>query len=330
MTTTCMVLTGLIFVLQAFVIVSGTWIQESVPDTSMIYVSATWLSASECILAGNTFQYGTILKSSDGGLTWVSKLSNVNPIYDVSTSTIASVVHLLAVTSSGDIYYSWNKGENWRLNVSVAASLYGVTIGPSTSGNAYAVGILVSASAIYKSTVASTYQTWTLVSGSLAATKQLNGVCTFDGTIVVAVGSSGAIFTSGNGGSTWSTRTSSTTQDIYGVVCPSSTTVYAVGTASVVLKSSNSGATWTVLTSMLGIGTVTSGNNFMLHSVSAVTASTLYLASSGGSVVKSTDSGSTWSLDVTQSNALYCIAAHDSQLVVAGSTGTEYTRVYSK
>jgi photosystem II stability/assembly factor-like uncharacterized protein len=317
-------------VCQLVVLVASTWFEESVPDTTLNYVSAAWLSASVVLMGGNSFQFGNVLKSTDGGITWTTKLTGVNPIYDIAIRNISNVPHVVAVTSNGDVYYSWNAGENWRTNVTVSASLYGVTIGPGPSGNAYAVGILVSASAVYKSTASSHYATWTLVSSSLSATKQLNGVCSYDGTIVVAVATSGGIYASGNGGSTWSTRASGTTADLYGVVCPSSTVVYAAGTSAVLLVSKNSGATWSSLSGFTGLGTLTSSSSFMLHSVTAPTSTVIYLASQDGTIVKSSNSGSSWSLEATESNSLYCVAAYDSTLAVAGSVGTEYTRLHGE
>ena len=299
------------------IFIRATWVGVSVPDSSVSYVAATWLSSTTCIMVGNVFEYGIVLKSTDAGHSWTTKLTNVNRIFDVTSRTISSTLYLLAVTDSGDIYSSTDSGETWLQSINVAGSLYGASIG--SNGNAFVVGMYLSSSTIYKASASSGYQTWT--TSSITANKQLNGVCSLDGTNAVAVANGGGVYTTSSAGLGWNTRNSGTTADLYSIACPSTSRIYVAGTSSTVITSTNGGSTWLALTGFIGIGSITASDSFILHSLSAVSVSSLTLASTSGTIIKSTNSGSSWINDGTSTDSYYCVSMYDSNAGIVGATG---------
>jgi hypothetical protein len=77
---------------------------------------------------------------------------------------------------------------------------------------------------------------WTPVSSGTTST--LFGVACPSTTACVAVGSSGTVLTSADGGATWTARTSGTGNFLLGVACPSASACVAVGGGGTVLRGS--------------------------------------------------------------------------------------------
>jgi photosystem II stability/assembly factor-like uncharacterized protein len=53
------------------------------------------------------------------------------------------------------------------------------------------------------------------------------------------VGESGTIVSTTDGGTTWRSQTSGTTNYLYGLACPSSSTCFAVGSRGTILRTTN-------------------------------------------------------------------------------------------
>jgi photosystem II stability/assembly factor-like uncharacterized protein len=70
-----------------------------------------------------------------------------------------------------------------------------------------------------------------------------------DGQHCVAVGESGTVARTDNGGGSWSKPSSGTTVDLNGVSCPTSSNCYAVGDSGTLLISTDGGTTWNPETS---------------------------------------------------------------------------------
>ena len=60
-----------------------------------------------------------------------------------------------------------------------------------------------------------------------------------------AVGSSGILWKTTDGGSTWSTQTSGTTRDLYGVYFLDPNTGFVIGASGTTLKTTDGGSNWT-------------------------------------------------------------------------------------
>jgi hypothetical protein len=107
----------------------------------------------------------------------------------------------------------------------------------------------------------------------------------------VAVGDSGAVFITGNGGTTWQRKTSGTLNTLNYVTFkrmpgPDTALVgFAVGFNGVVARSMNDGQTWTVLPSF---------TTASLYGVHFIDKKAGWVAGTGSAVYKTTDGGNNW------------------------------------
>jgi len=129
-------------------------------------------------------------------------------------------------------------------------------------------------------------------------TTTLNEV-TCKGTKCWAVGDGGVIINSADGGTTWSTQTSGTTNDLEAVSFFSETQGTVVGTAGTILDTSDGGTTWTTQTSGVSSDTATGGMiRGVISTVSRVSAThafaTYYDDSQSKNRLLSTTNGGTW------------------------------------
>jgi photosystem II stability/assembly factor-like uncharacterized protein len=104
----------------------------------------------------------------------------------------------------------------------------------------------------------------------------------------IAVGGSGAVLVSDDGGASWADQSDASGRYLYGIACPSSTRCIAVGDAGTILISGRGrkgGQTWT---------RVRSGTTEPLSSVSCPEGGHCYAVGDGGTVLVSSNSGTTW------------------------------------
>ena len=130
-------------------------------------------------------------------------------------------------------------------------------------------------------------------SATAISTSSLESVWFTSSSTGFAVGSGGKIFTTTNAGSTWTVVTSPTTTGMKKIHFPTSTVGYAAG-GSVMIKSTNSGSSWTSST-VPSIG----GSNTIANGVFFTSSSVGYLYGSynffNGWINYTTNGGSTWS-----------------------------------
>ena len=147
----------------------------------------------------------------------------------------------------------------------------------------------------------------------------LNAVSCSTQTSCVAVGGTGAIVTTGDSGSSWSSRSSGTTADLNGVSCPASGRLcVAVGSGGTVLTSGDGGGTWSP---------ASSGTQQDLNGVSCPNATVCYVVGDYGTILASTDGGASWSgetsptqhdlAQITCPDAGHCYVTGDFQVVPA-------------
>ena len=163
---------------------------------------------------------------------------------------------------------------------------------------------------------------------------QLNNLRTEESKLFVAVGNSGTILTSSDG-TTWTSRTSGTTNNLYGVTYGNSTFV-TVGQSGTILTSTD-GTTWTSRTSGTSnsLSGVTYGNGSFVtvgYSISSSSTSTSDNSTPTITTVKSTTTltssdGVTWTLrDSGTSNELRGSITYGNGLfVTVGWEGTILT-----
>ena len=164
-------------------------------------------------------------------------------------------------------------------------------------------------------------------------TKGLRGVACPTSNACLAVGGSGTILASGDGGHTWQTRKPVTSAPLVGIACPTSATCFAVGNASggagapsTVLATSDSGRTWHKVSTITG---------FILQGIACPTSSVCLAAAYyngkwGGPILRSTDGGRTWRSTATNGGGFHavtcmsnsaCLAVGGGPTILASSDG---------
>jgi photosystem II stability/assembly factor-like uncharacterized protein/putative cell wall-binding protein len=187
---------------------------------------------------------GTILRTTDGGVTWTKATSG-------TTRGLRSVRFTdehtgWAVGDSGTIIATSDGGVTWTKRTSgTTQDLHSVHFTDADTGWAVG-GVLDTISTPPSRVVLKTSDggtTWTTqVSGEQSP---LNSVDFVDGSTGWAVGGSGVILHTKNGGSTWTTQTSGTGNMLFSVDFIDGGTGWAVGDSGVILHTANGGATWT-------------------------------------------------------------------------------------
>ena len=140
-------------------------------------------------------------------------------------------------------------------------------------------------------------------------TNDLYAVFFADSLVGTAVGASGTIIRTLDGGLHWITQTSGTAQTLRGITQLNTDTSIAVGDSAVILRTTNGGATW---------ATVFGGQNIVLNDIKMIDRDT-GLAVGAPSIYRTTDGGVTWISQNTPFAANFTGAAfedRDSGLVV--------------
>ena len=218
---------------QARKIIAG-WISRASGTTQSLYGVACPTS-SACLAVGYG---GTILASTDGGVTWTGRSSGTGQWLVGITCLTSSTC--LAVGYGGTILASTDSGATWSSRTSgTQAGLLDITC----SGNScLTVG---DAGTILASTDSGA--TWS--SRTSGTTADLHGVVCATSTTCLAVGathSSGvvsAILVSADSGATWSSRVAGTSVWLLSIACPLSVTCIAVGANGTILAGTGQAST---------------------------------------------------------------------------------------
>ena len=125
-------------------------------------------------------------------------------------------------------------------------------------------------------------------------TSSINGVSFPTATTGFACGDQGAIFTTSNGGTSWTRQTTPTTYDLSSICFLDANTGFACGEAGTVLTTTNGGAAWNLV--------ATQFNNDLTGIVFGTT-SIGFVCGTGGLLAWSADGGNTWTQAATSPNA---------------------------
>jgi photosystem II stability/assembly factor-like uncharacterized protein len=162
---------------------------------------------------------------------------------------------------------------------------------------------------------------------SSGTTEDLNSVFFSDTETGYAVGTSGTILKTVNGGTTWTVLPIGTYHDLASVYFTDSNTGYVVGKYGIIFKTINGGTAWNLMTS---------GTTENLHIVRFTDVNTGYVVGYNGTILKTTDAGITWnklssgttenlvSVCFTNSNTGYAAGIdHYFKTVDGGTTWTQ-------
>ncbi|MBN2027127.1 MAG: IPT/TIG domain-containing protein [Actinobacteria bacterium] len=184
---------------------------------------------------------GTILRTTNGGSTWIHQESGTDyALFAVSasdTSTAWAIGHVPYSSSKPSIIlHTVNGGETWTTQLSEEGyRLYDICA--IDDMNAWAVGD--------NGTVLTTSDggaTW--ASRDSGTTDTLNAICAVGAGTAWVVGEGGIILKTGDNGITWEAPVSGTTRDLNSVHSLDGSVLWAVGDSGTVLKSGDGGYTW--------------------------------------------------------------------------------------
>ncbi|MDQ6914659.1 MAG: YCF48-related protein [Actinomycetota bacterium] len=155
--------------------------------------------------------------------------------------------------------------------------------------------------------------------------EDLKGVSCPSLSACVAVGNTGAIVTTGDGGAHWKWQDSATGADLRAVSCASTLACVAVGDAGVALRTSDGGAHWSSV----------QFETKALNAVSCPSTSTCFAAGDEGTLARSDDGGASWSAQDSKTNeplygigcpaASTCFAAGRTGVIVATTNGATWS-----
>ena len=243
---------------------------------------------------------------SDQAMIWVSVVTNALPTtisvqYGLTTSYGSTAVW--GTSTVGDIGY-W--GYPTTLTGLAPNTLYhGRCVATNLAGTSYSPDFTFS--------TAPAPSGWTRQ--SVSTLEYLWAVQFSDALNGTAVGSTGTIVRTTNGGTNWTFQTSGSTNMLRAVHFVNSTIGTIVGSGGLILRTTNGGTSWT---------TQTSGTTNTLYDVHFFDANNGVLVGSGGLILQTANGGATWVTRTSgTTNALRAVSFSSSTAgTVVGSAGT--------
>ncbi len=210
-----------------------TW-RNPLPQGNDLY-AAWFVNQDKGFVVGDI---GTVLKTTNGGLTWtITLLKDVNPYTHLSGICFPDENTGYIINSEEQIYKTTDGGDTWDLiytetdyylsAVHFADALHGV--------------VVCTGSRILKTADGGT--SWSKI--DITPTAYLRSVWFPDAQNGYVVGNNGLILHSADGGNTWLPQNSGVTTALFSVNFSSQANGYAVGDSGVILGTLNSGNTWT-------------------------------------------------------------------------------------
>jgi len=222
-----------------------------------------------------------VLKSIDNGVNWALQGSVLNLKETTSVTAVSSANYFAVGGSAGLSPAGYTFSTTGGTRIVSSGLLKSVD---TASGTYYTAGATADGSSgtILKSTDGTNWTT------QVSSGAKLNGISALDASVVYAVGDSGTVQKTTNGGTNWSSQTTDSNYVLYGVNAVNATTAYAVGkngTEGVILKTTD-GTNW--------ITTQTVADT-PLNAISvAETDPNVAFAVGDGSVIMQTTDGTTW------------------------------------
>ncbi len=273
------------------------WVQQTVAAPGIDFYSVHFRNASLGLAVGTN---GTIMKTTNGGIVWVPKLSlTTNTLYSVKWSNNDN--DAIAVGQGGIVLKTTNAVELWT-SQTFSNTLYSLYYS-GTFG--YAVGA--------NGTILATTNggaNWTaLTSGTTESLNCISMALDNYGLVAGAVG----VIRKTIEGIAWTGLPSGTASDLKGVTFPYFNTGWACGSAGTILKTTDAGLNW-------ARQNVTSG---VLNSIHLGAFDKLWTVGNAGKIMNSTNAGTNWidqtSPVTTNLNCVYMVDATTGY--IAGASG---------
>ncbi|MCL4511930.1 MAG: YCF48-related protein [Bacteroidetes bacterium] len=311
-----------------------TWNIDSTKSLENLLVGVVLFTSRERGFAVK-WNTGSIFETTDGGTAWSeNKLSNNIPPQDINSADGQTIV---AAGAGGEIIVSKDSGATWLdltppqkiqfTSVKYLSNDLVAAIGnddglfvsddscktwtrhqmPSGLNVVIAFGDTLNcwigddSSRIYHSSDIGL--TWAFQNEHNIPAPPLYGINFFNDSIGCAVGGTGFITATTDGGATWKSRTGNTSHNLYGVFVASPTKTWAVGDAGTIMTTSNGFDSW---------ASQTSPTTVALRSVSFSDTLNGYILGDNGTILKTTDGGIKWSLSESPGSSLNAIKFVDA------------------
>ena len=252
---------------------------------------------------------GTILKTTDTGVTWESLNTgvtvNLKGIYQPASN------QFWAAGDAGTVIVTSDAGSTWMLR-SPPTTTNLSDIFARGSGTAYVIG--ETGTCFFSTDWGMNWE-----SRLVPTSEDLNaGIGPTSGTSLHALvgGNNGVIYKTIDAGVNWDTISSGTTNNIYGFGFGANGRVFAVGAGGTLLMSTSAGNTWQAIQ-------VPTSEDLHSLSSSGQNSNWLVVCGSNGTVIKSTNAGDTWYLQSTPTTETLssALAATNSIHFAVGNNG---------
>lgn len=270
------------------------WAERGLSGPSQIdYQDVYFMDTNTGFIVGD---YGTLLKTTDGGTTWTTK--ECATVQDLTRLSGAGTSHVFACGWMGTVIHSANSGEAWEAQTTGLTwhSLEGIHC--NTVDNVLAVG-----EGGGNITTNDGGTSWESFSPPTAVGVDIHFVDLNTGWFI---GSGSVIGKTIDGGSGWTTQTSPVSKDLVSVFAAGDNEVWIVGADGTILATTNGGSSWSSQTSGVTAG---------LQDLYFRDTSTGWVVGSSGTILKTTDGGSSWealtSGTTQQLNGVYFISSQE-------------------
>ncbi|MBN8547133.1 MAG: T9SS type A sorting domain-containing protein [Ignavibacteria bacterium] len=247
---------------------------------------------------------GVIIKSTDGGNSWISLTSGL-------TDTIKDLKFVSALTgyfvAKNKIYKTTDSGVTWFLNYTASTNIYLNEISALNENEIIVVGSS-------KNTYYTTNGGISWLNIAVGTAGDLNSIHYSGTSVAYCAGTTGKIFKTADKGNSWSVAVTAV-GTINSIWFSTPAIGWAVGNNGKIFKSTNSGGNWDTLTSI---------TYYHLQSVRFSDANNGIIVGNSGTILKTTDGGTTWtkSAQVTDKNLMSAALIDGSTVLVSGNTGT--------
>ncbi len=257
-----------------------TWSKVVIPGVSGTLTSISFFSATHGWICG---YQGTIIATTNGGATW--NVQNSGGTGNLHSIHALSQTNVVATGATWDYVVTTDGGNNWTYTEGFAPENHH-SIFFSDAANGVLVGDF---GKIQYSDDGGIF--WNnAISNPLSAVSFLS--VTMFQQKAWAVGASGAIVFSNDGGANWVQQNSGTNVTLRSVFAVNDQVLFALGDEGVIVKSINGGTTWSLLT-------LPTLNSF--QSVALGSSTHAWACGSNGSILFSSNSGINW---VSQSSGV--------------------------
>ncbi len=293
------ILLGILFPLAAY----SAWQGMNISNNTLY--SVKFMQGNQI---GFVTEVGRIYRTYDYGTNWGSVIVDSNntdlTFHDIA---ILDTNHLIVVGTNGSIYRTTN-GTNWIAStIQTAETNLSVDFIDDQNGLVSATGGKI----YYTNNSGNSWQQAVVPVG----TTKYNDLDFITSTNAVAVGNSGAVLKSTDGGKNWTKINLSITDNLRSVNFPTSNTGYACGANGRIMKTTDGGTNWTTLNKF---------TNADLNSLYFVNDANGMVVGDNGVVLATNNGGQTWSAMNTStiSNLQYISYSAPDYVYIVGNSGS--------